>query len=107
MTSGICSPVAVRFQDAGIGSVASSVRRAKSSSSIRCCVPMRVARSLPERIQRRTVSGSRLVRRAASGTVSIVAKYYNNSTIVAQQHLCETMVFDATQRNSANSDRHF
>ena len=78
-TSGIRSPVAVRLHEAGIGSVASSVRRAKSSSSIRCCVPMRVALSLPERIQRRTVSGSRLVRRAASGTVSIVATYYNNS----------------------------
>src|SRR5260370_11771629 len=87
MTSGIRSPVAVRFQEAGIGSVASSVRRAKSSSSMRCCVPMRVALSLPERIQRRTVSGSRLVRRAASGTVSIVATYYNNSR--SEEHTSE------------------
>jgi len=58
--------------------MASLSSRAKSSSSIRCCVPILVAFSRPERIQRRTVSGSRLVRRAASGTVSIVAIYYNS-----------------------------
>ncbi len=40
---------------------------------MRCWVPTRVALKRPDRIQRRTVSGSRLVRRAASGTVSIVA----------------------------------
>ena len=100
------SPVAVRLQDGGIGRVASSARRAKSFSSIMCCVPILVAFSLPERIQRRTVSGSRFVRRAASGTVSIVATYYNNSAMVVQQRPCETMLFDATQRYSANSDRH-
>ena len=80
--SGMRSPVAVRLHDGGIGRVASPARRAKSFSSIMCCVPILVAFSLPERIQRRTVSGSRLVRRAASGTVSIVAIYYNNSSIV-------------------------
>ncbi len=79
------SPVAVRCQDVGSCSAASLVRRAKSSSSIRCCVPILVAFSRPERIQRRTVSGSRLVRRAASGTVSIVVTYYNNSSEVVQQ----------------------
>jgi hypothetical protein len=42
-------------------------------------VPILVALRRPDLIQRRTVSGSRLVRRAASGTVSIVAVYYNNS----------------------------
>jgi hypothetical protein len=81
-TSGMRSPVAVRCQDAGRGTVASLVMRARSSSSIRCCVPILVAFSRPERIQRRTVSGSRLVRRAASGTVSIVATYYNNGSQV-------------------------
>jgi hypothetical protein len=44
-----------------------------------CWVPILVAFRRPDLIQRRTVSGSRLVRRAASGTVSIVARYYNNS----------------------------
>jgi hypothetical protein len=83
------------------------VRRAKSFSSIRCCVPIRVALSLPERIQRRTVSGSRFVRRAASGTVSIVATYYNNSYVFIQQRRCKTVLFGATQRHSVNSDRHF
>src|SRR6266446_2948007 len=53
--------------------------KASSSSSIRCWVPILVALSRPDLIQRRTVSGSRLVRRAASGTVNIVALYYNNS----------------------------
>ena len=33
----------------------------------------------PERIHRRTVSASRFVRRAASGTVNIVAAYYYNA----------------------------
>jgi len=59
--------------------MASTSRRAKSSSSIKCCVPTLVDLRRPERIQRRTVSGSRLARRAASGTVSIVVTYYNNS----------------------------
>ena len=84
-TSGMRSPVAVRFQDGGTGRLAPSVRRAKSFSSIMCCVPIRVALSLPERIQRRIVSGSSFVRRAASGTVSIVAIYYNNSPAFIQQ----------------------
>ena len=60
-------------------------RLARSSSSIRCCVPILVAFKRPERIQRRTVSGSRLVRRAASGTVSIVATYYNKSSGAPQE----------------------
>lgn len=52
--------------------------RARSPSSMRCWVPILVAFKRPDLIQRRTVSGLRLVRRAASGTVSIVALYYNN-----------------------------
>jgi hypothetical protein len=42
-------------------------------------VPTRVALRRPDLIQRRTVSGSRLARRAASGTVNIVAGYYYKS----------------------------
>ncbi len=49
----------------------------RSDSSMTCCVPTRRERKRPERIQRRMVSGSRRVRRAASGTVSIVVAYYN------------------------------
>lgn len=37
-----------------------------------CCVPTLRARSFPERIQRRIVSGSLPVRRAASGTVNML-----------------------------------
>jgi len=92
------SPVAVRCQVAGSGSVESLARRAKSSSSIRCCVPIRVAFSRPERIQRRTVSGLRFVRRAASGTVSIVAIYYNNST---PSLTATAMANDGSWRHSA------
>src|SRR5207302_9233017 len=80
-TSGIRSLVAVRRHPAGNGKVAFFwVRPASSASSIRCWVPILVALSRPDLIQRRTVSGSRLVRRAASGTVNIVALYYNKST---------------------------
>ena len=80
MTSGIGSWVAVRRQPAGSTNTAfASVSCARSASSIMCWVPILVARSRPERIQRRTVSGSRLVRRAASGTVSNVASCYNKS----------------------------
>jgi hypothetical protein len=52
--------------------------RARSPSSMKCWVPILVAFKRPDLIQRRTVSGLRLVRRAASGTVSVVALYYNN-----------------------------
>ena len=41
-----------------------------------CWVPTFLAASFPSRIQRRTVSGLRPTRRAASGTVNIVV-YYN------------------------------
>src|SRR5260370_24730840 len=75
-TSGVDSPVAVRRQPGGREGVETRVRRSRSLSSMRCCVPTRVARKRPDLIQRRTVSGSRLVRRAASGTVSIVVRYY-------------------------------
>jgi hypothetical protein len=79
-TSGIASRVAVRRHPTGKGKEAfSSVRPARSSSSMRCWVPILVALSRPDLIQRRTVSGSRFVRRAASGTVNNVALYYNNS----------------------------
>lgn len=57
--------------------VFSSMTCARSASSIMCWVPILVALRRPDRIQRRTVSGSRLVRRAASGTVNTVATYYN------------------------------
>src|SRR5487761_1113734 len=78
-TSGIASPVAVRLQAVGNDRVSAPTRRAKSSSSMTCWVPTLVAFRRPDLIQRRTVSGSRLVRRAASGTVIIVATYYNKS----------------------------
>src|SRR6266851_4159262 len=78
-TSGMVSPVAVRRQPGGRERVEPRVSRSRSLSSMRCCVPTRVARKRPDLIQRRTVSGSRLVRRAASGTVSIVARYYYKS----------------------------
>lgn len=79
-TSGIGPRVAVRRHPNGSGNTAlASVNSAKSPSSIRCWVPTLVALNRPDLIQRRIVSGSRLVRRAASGTVSIVAIYYNKS----------------------------
>jgi len=79
-TSGIGPCVAVRRHPDGNGNTALvSVSSARSPSSIRCWVPTLVAFSRPDLIQRRTVSGSRLVRRAASGTVNIVAIYYNKS----------------------------
>lgn len=40
-----------------------------------CCVPIFLARSRPDLIQRRMVSGSLPARFAASGTV-IIARYY-------------------------------
>src|SRR5437867_1273196 len=55
---------------------------------MRCCVPTFLAGSLPDRIQRRTVSGFLPTRRAASGTVNIVvAYYYTCLAIPSQQHL--------------------
>ena len=79
-TSGIGPCVAVRRHPDGNGNTALvSVNCAKSPSSIKCWVPTLVAFRRPDLIQRRTVSGSRLVRRAASGTVIIVATYYNKS----------------------------
>src|SRR5258708_4699908 len=78
-TSGMVSPVAARRQPGGRERVEPRVSRSRSLSSMRCCVPTRVARKRPDLIQRRTVSGSRLVRRAASGTVSIVARHYYKS----------------------------
>ena len=48
-----------------------STASSRSASSTRYWVPTLVERSLPSRIQRRTVSGLRPTRRAASGTVSI------------------------------------
>jgi hypothetical protein len=83
-TSGIGPLVAVRRHPGGNGKAAFiSVSRARSSSSIMCWVPILVDRRRPDRIHRRTVSGSRFVRRAASGTVSIVARYYNKSIMAA------------------------
>ncbi len=41
-----------------------------------CCIPIFWARSLPARIHLRTVSGSRPILSAASGTVNIVVGYY-------------------------------
>jgi hypothetical protein len=68
-TSGIGSPVAVRRQPLGSGIELAPVNAARSASSITCCVPTLRARSRPDLIQRRIVSGSRRARRAASGTV--------------------------------------
>jgi hypothetical protein len=92
-TSGIASPVAVRRQAAGRGRVEAPTKRARSSSSMTCWVPILVAFKRPDLIQRRTVSGSRLVRRAASGTVNIVAPYYNKSC-------------NEVQHNTGNEPRH-
>src|SRR5487761_274567 len=79
-TSGIGPCVALWRHPDGNGNTALvSVNSAKSPSSIKCWVPTLVAFRRPDLIQRRTVSGSRLVRRAASGTVIIVATYYNKS----------------------------
>jgi hypothetical protein len=72
--SGIGSPVHVVRQPSGSDCPTASPR---SSSSMRCCVPIFCDRSRPERIQRRIVSGFLPVRRAASGTVSTVVEYYN------------------------------
>ena len=105
-TSGIVSWVAVRRQLAGNGrTVSASVKAARSFSSIRCCVPILVALSRPERIQRRTVSGSRFVRRAASGTVSTVVAYYNTSTLAVQQPGRKTVLDGGPSRHSANTNR--
>ena len=77
------SLVTVRRQPAGTGkTVSASVRAARSFSSIMCWVPILVDLRRPERIHRRTVSGSRLALRAASGTVITVARYYNNSWVL-------------------------
>jgi len=71
-TSGMGRPDLVVLQPSGRGSGASSSRAAaRSGSSITCCVPILRARSRPERIHRRIVSGSRPARCAAWGTVSI------------------------------------
>lgn len=63
----------------GARSVASARISSRSASSIRYCVPTRIDRRRPSRIQRRTVSGLRRSLRAASGTVSIVVVYDNMS----------------------------
>lgn len=77
-TSGIGRPERVFSQGGGSGSISpSSSIDARSASSITCCVPTLRARNLPDRIQRRIVSGSRPARRAASGTVSTGVVYYN------------------------------
>ena len=76
-TSGSISPDDDRRQAGGSGTVAPSAGAARSASSIRCWVPTRCARRRPERIRRRTVSGLRRTRRAASGTVTkVVTCYY-------------------------------
>lgn len=107
-TSGMASRVAVRRQPAGRAKTDfASVSSARSPSSIMCWVPIRVALSRPERIQRRTVSGSRFVRRAASGTVSNVAAYYNNCASTVQQRRWQTVLIGGTRRHSANSEWYF
>src|ERR1700730_13163891 len=84
-TLGIGSPVAVRRQPSGSGSVLVS-NAAKFSSSIRYCVPSLRAARRPERIQRRIVSGFRRVRSAAFGTVSIVVVlYYSDISLLTQR----------------------
>lgn len=74
--SGIGRPLSICFQLSGMGRYSGASKSARSSSSMTCWVPILRARSLPARIQRLTVSGSRRTLLAASGTVSIVA-YYN------------------------------
>jgi hypothetical protein len=77
-TFGICCPERVVIQPSGRGAISpSSSDASRSASSITCCVPTLLARSLPDRIQRLIVSGSRPTRRAASGTVSTGVVYYN------------------------------
>lgn len=87
---GIGRPERVAFHAFGSGSISPSPRDpSRSASSITCCVPTLRARSRPERIQRRIVSGSRPAFRAASGTVSIGVAYYN---IHASQTLTDVVV---------------
>jgi hypothetical protein len=76
-TSGIGSPVAVLRHAAGKDRPGTGMSTRRSDSSMTCCVPTRRERRRPDRIQRRMVSGSRRVRRAASGTVSMLVAYYN------------------------------
>lgn len=80
-TSGNISPVGVVVQARGRGNVRGSSSSARSASSITCCVPIFRALRRPDLIQRRTVSGSRWIRSAASGTVNIVARCYNNALV--------------------------
>ena len=94
MKSGSGSPVWVlSHHPAGAGSSAPARNCSRSSSSTRCCVPIRVERSLPSRIQRRTVSGFFLTFRAASGTVSIVVAYHYS---LAGQHGMRPLNLDRT-----------
>src|SRR5262245_2065929 len=58
-TSGMLSPVLVLLQGVGKGSRSPPRRFFTSSSSTTCCVPTLRARNRPDRIHRRTVSGSR------------------------------------------------
>ena len=76
-TSGIGSPVAVFRQATGSDRSVAGMSIRRSASSMTCCVPTRRERRRPDLIQRRMVSGSRRVRRAASGTVSMLVAYYN------------------------------
>ena len=76
-TSGIGSPVDVFRQAAGTDRLPAGMSTRRSASSMRCWVPTRRERRRPDRIQRRMVSGSRRVLRAASGTVSMRVAYYN------------------------------
>lgn len=76
-TSGIGSPVAVFRHASGSVRFETGMSVARSASSMTCCVPTRRERKRPDLIQRRIVSGSRRVRRAASGTVNMLVAYYN------------------------------
>src|SRR5258706_10436721 len=66
-------PQNVFCHSGGSGTVKEPLNASRSASSITCCVPTLRAMSFPSRIQRRTVSGLRPTRRAASGTVSMRA----------------------------------
>src|SRR5690348_5179069 len=99
-TSGIGPWAAVRRHPAGSGRMDfSSATCARSASSIMCWVPILVARRRPDRTPRRTVSGWRLVRRAASGTVSTVVPYYNNRCSRSQQRTRQAVANGGTQRH--------
>src|SRR5918996_1709504 len=81
--SGCGSPDSKRSSSGGTPTErGSSTAAARSASSIMCLLPTFRARSLPARIQRLMVSGSRPARRAASVTLSITQRLLHHRVVV-------------------------